>query len=505
MSERELASRGDAAPAATRNAPLKRLPISSDEVLEGLSPARTRALERAHGNGDLVRALDALGIAGPFRRVSPWELEDEKGRHLIHAGGYASLPFGEAPPALVDFALRYLQTVDRVSFPQQSVTDWRAALATNLVALLASVAPSHVDSRVLFSNSGTEAVEVALKLVRASRPKARWLLTFTGAYHGKTLGSLSVTPTDEYQRAFRPLIPGVRVLPYGDAAALERELLVLGADQVAAVMLEPIQGEGGVVHPPEGFLEEVERIRRDYGLLVVADEVQSGLGRSGHWFASVAGGLDPDIVTLAKPLSGGLVPVGATIARSGLVETMLPGFSSRRHSTTFGGNGLAMAVGIKALETLVEGGFDERARRDGQDGLEKLRRIAAEHPALIRAVRGAGMLFAIELRNVLRPQFLGGRSQLGRLFASGLGARALHLGGVHACLSVTASGVVRLTPALDMPPNVQEEMWRRVARVADRHPQAWRLALSAGPGRLARLAALAAKSRNEVDRAALRG
>ena len=499
MSERALVRAPEGSASGARNAPLRRLPISTTDVLEGLPPGRTRALERSHGNGDLIRALEALGIAGPFRRVSPWELEDEKGRHLIHAGGYAALPFGESPPALIDFAVRYLQSTERVSFPLQSASDLRAALATNLVALLASVAPSHAGSRVLFSNSGTEAVEAALKLVRASRPKARWLLTFSGAYHGKTLGSLSVTPTDEYQRAFRPLIPGVRVLPYGDADALERELLTLGPDQVAAVMLEPVQGEGGVVRPPDGFLERVERIRREYGVFVVADEVQSGLGRTGHWFASVAGGLDPDIVTLAKPLSGGLVPVGATIARADLVETMLPGFSSRRHSSTFGGNGLAMAVGLKALETLVDGRFDERARTDGEAGLARLRSIADAHPALIRAVRGAGLLYAIELRNVLRPRFLGGRSQLGRLFASGLGVRALHRAGVHACLSITASGVVRLTPALDMPPNVQEEMWARVERFAERYPQAWRMAISAGPARLARLAALAAKSRDQVD------
>ncbi|MDZ7800039.1 MAG: aminotransferase class III-fold pyridoxal phosphate-dependent enzyme [Trueperaceae bacterium] len=456
-------------------------------------------MERAHGNGDLIRALEALGVAGPLRRLSPWELEDEKGRHLIHAGGYAALPFGEGPPALVDAAVRYLQGLDRVSFPQQTASDWRAALETNLVALLASVAPSHETSRVLFSNSGTEAVEAALKMARAARPASRWLLTFSGAFHGKTLGSLSVTPHKEYQQAFRPLLPHVRVLPYGDAEALEREIYALGADHVAAILVEPLQGEGGVVAPPAGFLDEVERMRQEHGVLVIADEVQTGLGRTGHWFASVAGGLDPDIVTLAKPLSGGLVPIGATVARSALVEAMLPGLSARRHSSTFAGNGLAMAVGLHALEHLVDGGFDARARRDGEAGLARLRAIAEDHPGLIRTVRGAGMLFAIELRNVLRPGLLGGRTDLGRLFASGLGLRTLHMGGIHACFSVTASGVVRLTPALDMPPHLQTELWDRLARVAERHPQAWRMAVSAGPGRLGRLAALAARGAPTAD------
>mgnify|MGYP000591098644 CR=1 FL=1 len=199
------------------------------------------------------------------------------------------------------------------------------------------------------------------------------------------------------------------------------------------------------------------------------------------------------MITLAKPLSGGIVPVGATIARPELVQAMLPGFSSRRHSSTFAGNGLAMAVGLHALETLVEGGFDERARRDGEAGLARLREIADRHPGLIREARGAGMLFALELRHVLRPGLLGGRAELARLFASGLGVRSLHIAGVHANISLAANGLVRITPALDMPPNVQDELWTRVERFADRHPRAWRLAVSAGPVRLLKLAAIAGR------------
>jgi len=499
VSDRDLPARSGSSAVATRQAPIKRLPISTAEVMEGLAPSRTRALERKHGNGDLVQVQETLGIAGPFRRVSPWELEDEKGRHLVHAGGYAALPFGEGPPDLVEFAVRYLQAMDRPSFAQQSVSDWRAALETNLVALLASVAPSHRDSRVIFSNSGTEAIEAALKLARAYRPGAGTFLAFSRGYHGKTLGALSITPTEEYQRAFRPLIPGVKVLPYGDAEAVEREIFSQGPDRIAAIVIEPVQGEGGVVVPPPGFLAEIERIRVRHGVPVIADEIQTGLGRTGHWFASVAGGLDPDVITLAKPLSGGIVPVGATIARPELVQAMLPGLSSRRHSSTFAGNGLAMAVGMRALEILVEGGFDERARRDGEAGLARLQGIAGRYPGLIRQARGAGMLFALELRNVLRPGLLGGRAELARLFASGLGVRSLHLGGVHANISAAASGLVRFSPALDMPPNVQDELWKRVERVAERHPHAWRLAVSAGPVRLLKLASIAGRGSPPKD------
>lgn len=474
-----------------------RLPIATEQVFDGLGSPAIHALERKHGNGELIRVLEALDIAGPFRRLSPWEIEDETGRHLIHAGGYAALPFGEGAPSMVDAAVRYLTTMDRPAFAQQAVSEWRAALEANLVALLASVAPSHDDSQVIFSNSGTEAIEIAIKLVRSARPKAPWILAFSRGYHGKTFGALSITSNDDYQKPFRPLVPGIKVLPFGDAEALETEILTLGPDQVAGIVLEPIQGEGGVVHPPEGFLAEVERMRTQHGVLVVADEIQSGLGRSGHWFASVDGGLDPDVVTLAKPLSGGLVPIGATIARKQLVETMLPGFQSRRHSSTYAGNGLAMAVGLHALERLVEGGYDERSHADGVRGLERLKALQERFPGLISDVRGAGMLFAIQLRNVLTPGLLAGRKELARLFASGLGIRSLHLHGVHACVSLAATGVVRLTPALDMPPTLQDEMWSRVESFAAAHPQAWRMGASAGPAKLLRLAGIATRGAPE--------
>lgn len=483
------------APLALRSSAtrLSRLPVATEEVFAGLSDRRIHALERAHGNGELVRVLEALDVGGPFRRISPWELEDATGRHLIHAGGYAALPFGEGAPSMVDAATRYLTAMNRPAFAQQAVSDWRAALETNLVALLASVAPSHQDSQVLFSNSGTEAIEIAMKLVRAARPKAPWILAFSHGYHGKTLGALSITANDEYQRPFRPLVPGIKVLPFGDAEALESAILTLGADQVAGVVLEPVQGEGGVIVPPPEFLTEVERMRVQHGLLVVADEIQTGLGRTGHWFASVAAGLDPDVVTLAKPLSGGLVPVGATIARERLVRTMLPGFSSRRHSSTFAGNGLAMAVGLHALERLVEGGYDGKAREDGERGLHRLLALKDRYPGLIADVRGAGMLFALQLRHVLKPGMLGGRPELARLLASGLGLRSFHLGGVHACVSLAATGVVRLTPALDMPPALQDELWSRVEAIGRKHPQAWRMGASAGPAKLMRLAGIAAR------------
>jgi acetylornithine/succinyldiaminopimelate/putrescine aminotransferase len=344
----------------SRTAPTP-LPISSAELLSGLAPGRTRELELRHGNGDLYAILDLLGVAGPFRTLSPWELEDEKGRHLLHAGGYAALPFGERYGPLVDYATRFLAEGGGGTLGHH-LSEARAALETNLIALLAAHAPSHHDSRVIFSNSGAEAIEVALKLVRAGRPKARRLLTFERGFHGKTFGALSVTPNEEFQGMFRPLLPDVEVLPYGDPDALERSVRSLGPDTIAGVIVEPVQGEGGVISPDPAFLPTLQRLKEQHGFLVVADEIQSGLGRSGHWFASVAGGLDPDVITLAKPLGGGLVAIGATAVRHPIAQAMLPGLKAKRHSSTFAGNALAMAVGLRSLELLVEGDLAGRAR-----------------------------------------------------------------------------------------------------------------------------------------------
>ncbi len=462
--------------------------ITTDEVLAGL-PGATE-LEARHGNGDLIRALDILGIAGPFEVTSPWELEDETGRHLINAGGYAALPFGEMYPPLVDFTRRYLSENSAMSLPQQSASAWRAALETNLVSLLAQEAPSHVDSQVFFSNSGAEAVEAALKFAKAARPGATYLINFTRSYHGKTAGALSLTPNEEYQALFRPLLPNVVTLPYGDAGRLTNTVRDLGADKVVAVVLEPIQGEGGVIHPPTDFLPAVNRLRES-GVLVIADEIQTGLGRSGHLFASLPGGLEPDIITLAKPLGGGLVPVGATIARKWIAKKMLGGVESKRHSNTFGGGSLAMAVGLKSLEIIVQEGLVERSRKLGQEGLARLERIRAAHPDFLSEVRGAGLLFALQLQPLVPPGLLGAKAELAQQLGSGLALRALHEAGVHACYTLNSSRTVRLTPALNMPEPLLEEMLTRVEGAAAAHRKAWKLLTNTPPSVLIKLTKLA--------------
>ena len=467
------------------------LPISTGDVpyLRG----RALALEKAHGNGDLVRVIEVLGIGGPFEALNPWELRDERGQHLINAGGYAALPFGERYPPLVDFIRTYFQTSTSMSLPQQSASDWRAALETNLVALLSFYAPSHADSQVFFSNSGAEAIETALKFARTARPHARHLINFTRGYHGKTAGALSLTPNEEYQAPFRPLLGNVVTLPYGDAQALTDKVTALGADKIIGIILEPIQGEGGVIHPPADFLPSVDALR-ERGVLVIADEIQTGLGRSGHLFASVAGGLDPDIITLAKPLGGGLLPVGATIARREVYKTMLGGLQSKRHSNTFGGGSLAMAVGLKSLELIVEENLVERSRDLGERGLAELRALQSVYPDLIKEVRGAGMLFALQLQPVVPFNTISSKALAGELPAqlgSALALRLLHQAGVHGCYTLNSSATLRLTPPLNIPEETFADLLERVAHFARCTPKAWQLPLKTPPSVLAGLARLA--------------
>jgi acetylornithine/succinyldiaminopimelate/putrescine aminotransferase len=470
------------------------LPIRTDDVLAGLSPERVIKLEQTHGNGDLIRVLTALGIAGPLRVLDPWQLEDTStGQHLIHAGGYAALPFGESYPPLLNFVRAFLDNWRGQSLPQQAVSGWRAALEANLVSLLAREAPSHADSQVFFSNSGAEAVEAALKFARATRPNARVLINFTRAYHGKTLGALSLTPNEEYQAPFRPLLGDVVTLPYGDIFALKNALQQHKPSCINAIIIEPIQGEGGVIRPPGGYLRELGELARKHGITVIADEIQTGLGRSGHYFASLAGGLEPDIITLAKPLGGGLLAVGATIARKRIVQHALGGLASKRHSNTFGGGALAMAVGLKSLELVVEHDLATRAQQFGERGLNQLQTLQQRYPDVLTDVRTAGMLFALQLAPIVPPKLLGQHAELAAQLGSALALQSFHKAGIHACYTLNSSSTLRFTPALNMPEQLFDELFKRADQALASHPKSWQMIPKAPLKTLLSLARLALK------------
>lgn len=468
------------------------LPISTQEVLAGLDSKRALELDRAYGNASLIEVVRILGMAGPFTAVTPWELEDEQGVRRINAGSYAASPLGEQYPPLLEFIETFLRQNRSMHLPQQAVSEWRAALAANLVSLLASVAPSHADSQVFFANSGAEAIETAIKFVKAARPEAKYLINFTRGYHGKTYGALSLTPNDEYQAPFRPLMPFVKTLPYGDMDAFEDAVLELGPDTIAGVVLEPIQGEAGVIVPPQDFLSELGKLCQRHGILVVADEIQTGLGRSGYWFASIEwGGLEPDIITLAKPLGGGIMPVSATIARRDIYQKMLGGLLCKSHSTTMGGNALGMAIGLKSLEILVENNLAERSRQLGERGLARLQEIQQRYPQLLAEVRGFGMLLALQYQLVLNPKLAPKQAALIGELSGFLGLRSLHLAGVQANASFNAMRTVRLTPALNMPEELFDDMLNRVEEAAASQPRAWRMLTGTPLGALSKLGNLA--------------
>jgi len=466
------------------------LPVRSDDLYSDVARDRILAQEQAFGNRDLMALVDVLGIGGPFKILSPWELEDETGRHLIHAGGYAAVPFGEGYPPLLESVQRYLSEHRAVGVPQSSFSSWRAALAENLVAIVRSQAPSHADSRVFFSNSGAEAIEAAIKFARATRPNGA-LINFTRAYHGKTAAALAITPNEEYQAPFRPLFGPVHTIPFGDLDAFDETLKRVGPDAISAVVVEPVQGEAGVVRPPAGFLKGIADRCRKHGILTIADEIQTGLGRTGHWFASIADGLDPDIITLAKTLGGGMTAVAATIARGPIYLKMLPGVASKRHSNTFGGNTLAMMIALRSLEIIHDEGLVDKARRDGEVGLARLQALAAKYPDLLAEVRGAGMLFALQVRPVAPSKLLPVDAGLVDQVGAALALRAMHQHGVFGCYSINSQRVVRMTPPLNLPERLRDAMFDRIEAMAEGAPQSWRLLKNLSPGRWMKLAKLA--------------
>ncbi|SCG59530.1 acetylornithine aminotransferase [Micromonospora echinaurantiaca] len=301
---------------------------------------------------------------------------DEAGREYVDlVGGIAVNALGHAHPAVVAAVSKQVATLGHVS--NLYVAEPPVALAELLLALAGR------PGRVFFANSGAEANEAAFKL---SRLTGRTHVVATrGGFHGRTMGALALTGQPAKADPFRPLPGEVTHVDYGDVAALEAAV----TDATAMVILEPIQGENGVVVPPAGYLAAARRITARHGALLVLDEVQTGIGRTGHWFAHQAEGVDPDVVTLAKGLGGGL-PLGACLAFGRAAELLRPG----SHGTTFGGNPVSCAAALAVVSTIAGDGLLDHVKRVG----ERLRRgiEALGHP-LVGEVRGAGLLLGVVL------------------------------------------------------------------------------------------------------------
>lgn len=248
--------------------------------------------------------------------------------------------------------------------------------------------------KVFFCNSGTEANEAAIKLARKyakdhTEPDKYEIISAYGSFHGRTFAALSATAQEKFHKGFEPLVPGFKYVPFNDIDALKKTI----TKHTCAVMLEPIQGEAGIRMPAEGYLEKVRQICDKRGLLLIFDEVQTGMGRTGKLFAYEHFKAEPDIISLAKGLGGG-VAIGATLAKDRVAESFQPG----THAATFGGNPLACAAGIATLETLLEDGFIlDNCRRTGKYLMKELQRLKKDFPSLIVEIRGLGLMLGMEI------------------------------------------------------------------------------------------------------------
>jgi acetylornithine/LysW-gamma-L-lysine aminotransferase len=265
----------------------------------------------------------------------------------------------------------------------------------DFLKLLIGLAPKGL-TQVHLNNSGTEAVEAAMKFARKFTGK-KGMVAMKGSYHGKTFGALSITFNPKYKKAFEPLVERVSYASYGDMESLRSVV----DDDTAFIILEPIQGESGINVAPDGFLQDVRKLCDEKGILLIFDEIQAGLGRTGRLWACDHWNTAPDILCLAKGIAGG-VPMGATLVRPDILASMSKG----EHSSTFGGNPISCAAGIGALKAITEDGLIENSEKMGnlfRDGLEKLR----EKHNIIREVRGKGLMIGVELKFEVRNVLMG--------------------------------------------------------------------------------------------------
>jgi acetylornithine/N-succinyldiaminopimelate aminotransferase len=335
-----------------------------------------------------------------------WDAEGR--RYLDLLGGLAVNVLGHAHPALLEAVTRQLSTLGHVS--NFFATPPQVAMAERLLELAGT------PGRVFLANSGTEAVETAFKIARRTgRPK---IVAAEGGFHGRTMGALALAGKPAIREPFAPLPDGVVHVPYGDADAL---VGAVDAD-TAAVILEPVQGEAGVRVPPEGYLRVARQVTRRRGALLVVDEVQTGIGRTGEWFAFQREGVAPDVVTVAKGLGGGL-PIGACLAFGDAAGLLGPG----SHGSTFGGNPVAAAAALAVMDTIERDGLLVNARYVG----DHLRAAVGQvgHP-LISGTRGCGLLVAVELSEPVAPY---------------VAAAALEAGFI---LNAVAPDAIRLAPPL---------------------------------------------------------
>jgi 4-aminobutyrate aminotransferase len=344
------------------------------------------AFDETWTSPSLPRAYPIVPVRGEGLTV-----EDIDGNlFLDFAAGIAVNSTGHAHPQVV--AAIKEQAAELIHF---SASDFYLPIYPEVCRELARLAPIDGRARVYLGNSGTEVVETSIKLARHATGRP-YVVAFLGAFHGRTYGSVSLTASKaKYHAGFGPLLPGVFHAPFGRVEDLRwfDEVLfdkLAPANEVAAIIVEPIQGEGGYVVPEDGFLQGLRRICDEHGILLIADEIQSGAGRTGKMWAVEHWGVMPDIVLSAKGIASGM-PLAALIARADLLETWGPG----AHGSTYGGNPVACAAALATIELLEHGLVDNAAAR-GEQALTALRSLRDRHPGLVTDVRGLGLMIGVE-------------------------------------------------------------------------------------------------------------
>lgn len=377
-------------------------------------------------------------LALSFTRGLGTRLWDQQGREYLDAvAGVAVTNVGHSHPRLVaaisEQAGLLLHTSNLYSI------DWQQQLARRLAQL------SGLD-RAFFNNSGAEANETALKLARLHGWKKGieqpLVVVMENAFHGRTLGTMAASDGPSVRLGFQRLPGDFIKVGFGDMVALEAVTEQFGT-RIAAVLLEPIQGESGVLVAPSGYLKALREHCTRHGWLMMLDEIQTGIGRTGTWFAFQHEGIVPDVMTLAKGLGNG-VPIGACLARAAVAELFTPG----SHGSTFGGNPLACRVGCTVLEIIQEQGLLENAARQGEHLLARLRMELEDHPQ-VRAIRGKGLMIGIELASPYRD----------------LAQRAAQEHGL--LINVTRGKIIRLLPPLTLQGKEVEMIVRAITRLLD--------------------------------------
>ncbi|KMY52755.1 putrescine--2-oxoglutarate aminotransferase [Bacillus sp. FJAT-27231] len=348
---------------------------------------------RDHVNPGFLSYRKTVTEGGQFAAVE-WSdsgscFTDINGKQYIDClGGFGIYNVGHRHPKVVKAVTDQL---NRQALHSQDLLD---PLRAMLAKILADITPGDLQYS-FFTNSGTESVEAALKLAKMYSDRST-IISTTRSFHGKSLGSLSGTAKGVFRKPFLPLIPGFRHVPYGDIDMMRKtfESCALVGEDVGAVILEPIQGEGGIIIPPAGYLKQVRELCDEYDVVLIFDEVQTGMGRTGKMFAAELYEVTPDIICLAKAFGGGVMPAGAVVANEKVFKNLFD--NPFMHTTTFGGNPLACAAAIATIGVLIEENLPERAAEVGEYFLKGLKEAAAEHGDKVLEIRGQGLMIGIE-------------------------------------------------------------------------------------------------------------